>query len=530
MHCFLQNTRQSLQNLLRADCTLPLACLILGLCSAEFIAYAFYYIPLPIDLINPEGALAYSIDGLLNGTRALYRDFRIPPYSTTPYTPLFYLISSFLGLFTDHSINAIYTCGRVLCFFSSIMSAFFASRLFIISGGDRKFQAVALMLPFTILVLRPWGFVLRPDMLALALSLMGALLFFSEHRFRIALAALVLAFAWWSKQSYISAAAAIICMLFTQQRWRECMQFIGVYLASLLLLGGCTQIASHGLFFPNIFIANLTSLQTSRWGEMLIDGLLYGGATVEWLGAAGIALLFKQKIGNSRLRFLLFYAYISFALNIAGCMKEGSDYNYWLEPLFVLSVFASWGFSLLYQYNKWRGPLVLLMAASIGLPLWGSPTHFDRGMWENQRLSPNAAQAEIDTISSLQGKVLILNEGLALRSEKPLFLVDAFNARYLEELDQINTATLANQINHKTFLLLVFDHWRQPNESWWWPRQILQAIRSNYEPCKDLFQLSLWCPKKANSRLKPKRSFLYKKIHRHAKSNPVMPSQQASLN
>jgi hypothetical protein len=480
------------------------------LLNALIFAYAAYRsLPFLGDVTVPEGAIVYSVKGVLTGAWPLYRDYTVPPYGTTPYTPLFYLVSALLAGMTAKSVSAIYTCCRLLTLTSTFCSAFLAQRLFLcLKPSDYRMRYLALLLPFTILTLVAWGFAARPDMLAIMLSLAGVYVCVQSPAsiVRLASGTAILALAWWCKPSFIAAPTAIFLSLVSERAWRRAAWVAFAYLVVTATLALATQYFFHGWFFTNIITANITTLRTDQVYWLTLYGYLYLAPFIVFAATLAYLIYGRDLAQDPKARCVTLYLAVSFTLNLAACMKEGAYFNYMLEPLFIACVIAPLGVQWLLKYSYTALATPSLLLASL-LFSYHSYWYYDGAManalgaditQENSQI-----QAVIDKMDSLAGDVLTSRSALAVRSIKPVLATDLFNTRYLEEKGKLSTQILAERIRRRELAAIVAPEGCQPSVSAAsscsaWPPLMRQAISESYAPGEILNHFVFWYPRPHN--------------------------------
>jgi hypothetical protein len=103
----------------------------------------------------------------------------------------------------------------------------------------------------------------------------------------------------------------------------------------------------------------------------------------------------------------------------------------------------------------------------------------------------------LEDISQIPGSVLIGDAGLAMRSEKPVLLLDVFNASYLADADEIHFAELRKMLERREIKAVIGEFTldskigNQPI----WPRLLTELIVENYETASPIAGFWVRTPK-----------------------------------
>src|SRR5579875_658836 len=238
----------------------PLA-LMTWLAILQFTAAVVCNIRSRRDLTVPEGSIVYSIREVAAG-RPLYRDFRRPPYATTPYPPLYYLAAAapLAPLRGGTGIETVYLSGRLVTLLSTLVCLGLATDLARRAGAGR-WSAAAPLLAATSPCLIPWGFTCRPDFPALALTLAGIRCFLGRRTAAGAAAAA----AWFlaallTKQSFVAAPLAMTIGALADRSWaRAGVLLVCMALGGMVLFTACDRVTGD-VFYLNVVGANVAPL------------------------------------------------------------------------------------------------------------------------------------------------------------------------------------------------------------------------------------------------------------------------------
>ena len=341
----------------------------------------------------------------LANSGTFYYDLNSYPYTVSPYGPIWY-----------GSLAALYklglpllTAGRVLSFVSLLGILLVTWRILLLSTGDRYAAWTGLLFAASAANLSGWGTLSQSDAMALFFSVM-AFYQYSLDRLRPKTSTLVwcglaIAAAIFTKQSFLAAPAAIALLLFLQDRGRA-LRFV-------VVLGVCGTSAAlalnawtEGRYFDNAILSNLNPF-SSRNLEQHATYLLFAGGSLVVIAASGLQRGLRGGIQP-------FYAYLcaSLAILLATAPKVGSDLNYQLETMLLLSWCAAWSlhhlnfFPLLFRGDRGWVTLLqipLLLHAAVNVLGTGNSL-IERYGFEELRRAETAAFRPI--LNSTPGRVL----------------------------------------------------------------------------------------------------------------------------
>ncbi|MGI9147460.1 MAG: hypothetical protein ACR2IK_13040 [Chloroflexota bacterium] len=240
------------------------------------------------------------------------------PLTVTAYTPVYYLL---VGGLQQLSGDAGYSVGRVVSLAATLASGgVLAWTVRRVSGrwaGGALAAGLFLTQNLTVLL---WAPVHRVDPLALCFTLTGLALATSD---RTTLAALPLALAVLTKQTYV---AAPVCLLLTLwPRRRAAIGFGAVFLTGLLLCLGVGAWLTDGWLLWHTVVANANPLDFTYFAAML--GAFAQFNAVPLVAAAALFGL----PGRPRERVWRIYFLVSGLEALATIGKLGASSNYWLE-------------------------------------------------------------------------------------------------------------------------------------------------------------------------------------------------------
>ena len=217
----------------------------------------FRSVGLAWPITHPEGATIAAILRVRDG-QPLYQDFLQYPHLITPYPPVqpvgVGLMSRLLGLSILETIGLARSLTLASALAATLLIWLIARRL-----GAGRLAALAgatffLPLPF----LDEWGFAARPDVPAVALSLLALLLLVIRPR-QVWLAAVVAVLALFTKQTAVALPVAATLWLLLSRRWRDAAVFVGTW---VVLTGGTVALlnaATGGTYVLNTVLAHLNT-------------------------------------------------------------------------------------------------------------------------------------------------------------------------------------------------------------------------------------------------------------------------------
>jgi hypothetical protein len=146
-------------------------------------------------------------------------------------------------------------------------------------------------------------------------------------------AAVAFFFAFFSKQSFVAAPAALVLVLCLEKRVRASLIFaVGLAGAALLGVFLLDAVTSGG------YLANTLGALTGASGLSNLVSSLWGSRPLQWLPVA--LAVFLAARGQLRWGFPEIYLIVSTCLHTAAMLKTGSSANYLLEPAFALLLLA----------------------------------------------------------------------------------------------------------------------------------------------------------------------------------------------
>ena len=435
--------------------------------------------PMRADTTIPEGSIIYSVQQLL-GEGSLYRDFNRPPYATTAYTPLLYLLTASVAWLFGGShpdVETLYRCGRTVVLFAAggaLWCVWWLSRF--VGPGRLRWLAPLSVAWFG--QLYPWVCTTRPDALAVALSLAAVCIVARDNSVSwrsVTVAAFVSAMAMVAKQSSLAAPVAITLYLLWSSRMALAVAFAVTFGSLTALAFGLFQVIwPH--FWANVFGANVAPTMLAR-SAILTAWYGYHAWPLLGLGVVGWVCAFRSS--QPRVRLLQLHAMLALAAGVAMSVKAGAALNYFLEATFALAVFAPRGPA---AAERWSLPFAgLKWAFVLATGFFVLFRTLDRWLYP----PPVVSTQEVLTKAEAYGRpALFQDSGLAIRFGTPILLLDSFNASYLADRGVLNIEPLARELHEQSVAVVVLSQESPYASVWevsWLPTPVAREIAAHYE-------------------------------------------------
>jgi hypothetical protein len=404
---------------------------------------------------------------------------------------LYYLIAAGLARLTGGSINACYYSGRLLTMLSLVACLVLVARLARQSGANGTWSIGAALAAMTNPGLRMWAGTCRPDLLAIMLALSGfACVQLTPTCRRVAIAGTLFVAAIFTKQTMIAAPIAAGIVLVVQKKWKP-----AATLAICTIAGGVigTLLLDYwtgGMFSVNVFRANVAPLSWDQPIEFVREFYVNAARIPLFFGLLGLILSRPRRLTRTYPYWL--YAILSLVVAVILSAKAGADRNYFIEPIMAIAVLAGIGMNRLHAVTK-RFHSVRIVT-NVGIVIISiSPFLRFNDMWFNQHtyltpLDPKEMFAELD---SIDGDILFEDSGLALRSGRPILLLDTFNASYLADARLIDFTPLVRRLEQHEIgaVILKGDLQRTVCGVSWWPKDLAKAITNHYRYSRTIHEV-----------------------------------------
>jgi hypothetical protein len=396
----------------------------------------------PIELDYGEG-IVWQQAVLIPGPR-MYGNSQDLPFIVFHYPPLYHLLAhAALPLQSD-----LRAAGRLVSVLATIVIALAAAGLVLVATQqpDRPIERTALwsaavtgMFILCLHAVRSWGMVMRVDMVAIALGLLGLLVgAWANGRFWGTAAALLLCVASvFTKQSQLAPGVAVfVVALLRNPRTAVGAAVLagGAGLAALELL----QWLTSGGFLHNIIFYNINRLNLRHGYEVFrgessfrlmalmvlaailtLFGLVQRPAGGSWLGAIGASLSelrSGQQSMTARAMLLLHFALAS--LMLVTVFKNGSSFNYLIDWLCVGAVLLGVLLCDLTRAGEGPGRLLAFITTMLILGVLGLP--FRQDPIASVTSMPYEQEAFVHRIAAAEKPVASENMSLLMQAGKPI--------------------------------------------------------------------------------------------------------------
>jgi hypothetical protein len=267
-----------------------------------------------------------------------------------------------------------------------------------------------------------------------------------------------------TKQVFIAAPFAYFLWQIGSKRERRA----AVPLASCVVISAIAALemnqATHGMFFLNIFDANLASPSLIDVPRMILRTLVPEFFIVMFLGLVGAVIIFFRpaftcgkgvsEIKADLARLIILAATVSTIVFGYGVSKPGAAENYFYEPLFLWAILAAVTFHHTRTYSTSASQTAFLW---FFVALWGTFRWIEDGpdAYLRRSLHLPAGQELGELVGRTPGEMLFISNGFGLRSSRGTSIYDGFNASYLEGQGKINLTSVAQQIEERRFSALL---------------------------------------------------------------------------
>ena len=398
---------------------------------------------MPFRLDYAEGFVYFNSIRVLNG-EAIYHSIATPPHVPGFYTPIYFGSLASLMVFFGEKIEL----GRFLSFTCYLSSAFLIS-LIVYQICKSKFLSVfAALLLTSSFIFSLWAFVIRPDMLAIAIVLLGILYASTKKLNRwydLPLLALVFALAFFTKQNLVLAPAAVAIWLLLTCR-RKGVTFLLLYGVFVLIGVVIFSYQTDGSFFQQIFLY-AGKVEYSNWYPALRVALITILTTLPFFAIATAASLRKPRELTS------IYFFVSL-LGFSTLIREGGTINYLLEfvpALIIRSASSDIWFKYLFRRSVLAYLLIVVVLVS---QLFSSFSVFP---WElkNFRIEKTRFfEEEKKLILSTSGKVLAEDAFLPIAAGKKVF-IEPFTFGQATGLLFVSSDIFYNDLDSGTYELVI---------------------------------------------------------------------------
>ena len=440
------------------------------------------------DTTIPEASIVYSIRSFFDPGYSLYRDYTVAPFTTTPYTPIYYLVAAVVSEFLGGSVYDTYLAGRCVSIAAFFLSLGLIYKIATNIGIRRASAGLASLFVCGTSIVYPWAVSCRPDFLALAFGLLGVY-FVSRPETGQAGSPPTVLISWvlsfFCKQSFLSLPVSYFCFSILRGRMSDGARVLLTFVA--LVVGACflIEVATVGNFLSNVITANVAPPDFRTAFHVTKEATLESFFLVFMCGVAGAMVIISSTNTARRMkselgRFIAVAATVSTIYFTATTLKPGGAGNYFLEPLFLWAILAGALFDFLRdELGAFRRVAVLCVATFVwALPLLqisAADVEASRSspFWEHEKFS--------EAVLSTPGDILFISNGFGLRLGRGTTLYDGFNASYLEEEGKIDLSSMAQRIQRQEFSALLIQSAPEYYGYSLTPRSLKMFIKQRYQ-------------------------------------------------
>ena len=439
------------------------------------LEYQFLAITHRYSLDYGEAPLVDQAMRLAAGQNIYRADISTPPYTISNYPPLYVAVLSIsVKLFGPAST---FFVGRLISILCAWISSLCLARIVYVSTSDRIAALSAgftfLAFPFVVF----WSPLLRIDMLALALSLSGLCLLVTvpiSSRSLIA-AALLLAAAIFTRQSYALAAPLAGFVWLLARDWRQALRLAMLVGGLTLFLFFLLNTFTDGGFLFNIVTANVNEfileLLRYNWGRFRDAALI-----PLLIGAASIFLIPRW----NPLWTLATPYLVGSIVSAATIGKIGSNVNYLLELCAAVSlavgVVIAWS-RLHLSFYSLRAALLILLAFGLVKMMHTTLKDYTGDLRARRAAVRELSQLEAQ-IAETPGPILADEYmGMLTLQGRPL-VIQPFEVTQLAWAGKWDQTPLLESINQKEYSSIIIYDRPWSNERW--TAEMLEAITQSY--------------------------------------------------
>jgi hypothetical protein len=455
---------------LRPAESLLLVCTLLGTLAVLVPWWRLATFPYQIDYgegLMLEGALS------LRQGRPLYPAASQLPVVLHVYGPLAYAATAA----TLRPGHISFTPGRVLILLCALaLSAVIATLLRRWTGSLQIAVAFGLIL-LAVPAFRFWTYLLRADLIGIALSISGLALFAFKPRYNH-WSVFFFTAALFCKYSLLAAPLAVLLHLLLLRQVKDAVRF-----ATLLALGSGAAFAAFQIKTGGGFAFHMFSTHPDPYSFAQVAGL----TGVVWLSApivTALALFHILRKIRSREPDIAALYFVAASITSLTSGKQGSTTNHFLEWMVAACLCAGMGYAALKSQHPRRLlpiTVALVLSMAVGLFTQNRPTQ-----------QPYAELSDCSGIynyvaNTNSSRVLSQSLGPLLLSGKPVLLTDPFVYGQLVQHGIWSDDNLIQLVNERFFdviLTTVDPAHVQTGDGNIWPPSLLDAMARHYRVVK----------------------------------------------
>lgn len=435
----------------------------------QFVQITSAFIAWPWQFDFSEGVNLNAAMQLASGHN-IYHPGDPGSFTSAPYPPFFYLLTAPISQITGPSLLG----GRLL----SLLATLAVSVLLVVAVGkvtrywSAGILAGALWLTFSPVMI--WAALYTQHIFALALGMAGlvwVMLKPDARRFAFVVGPLLLALAFFTKQSAVDMAAAATLWLLLRDPKKglrfglllAALVLVPFFAANLLLNGGLWEhtITNQGLPASG---RRFTRLLGRLWGEhwpVLSLGIACVPATI-----VALALSWRKRANvlGSQLTLAVFYFVIAMASVLVRLGRTGVNYNHFIDCLLPACLLFGLALGWLLRALETSRTTPRLFAgagvACMAIVLlsqtlaFTDPHNWYSGIWPDPA-ADKQMQSWSDRVAAIPGDVFSEDEYLVLRNGKSVLYDDDFMFMTLASLGKWDQSTFVQSLRDRRFGLVI---------------------------------------------------------------------------
>ena len=420
------------KNLLDISEWVLLAAVVVG--AALTLRLAIHQFPIPYQLNYEEGNVLNAAVRITQGANP-YPAIQPPIFVFNSYGPVaYYLIAPLVKYF-----GPAFLYPRLIICIAGLTVAALISVLLRQRGVGWKMAVSFGLLYLTMPVVRDWIFLLRVDLLAVALTLAGlTVCCLYAHGWYLAAPLFVASV--YTKQTMIAAPVACCLLLVLRKEWRKAATMAALMVGLSLALFLVFQIDTHGWFAFHIFRTYREPYFLSNWTVIFLPALRACAIPVI-LAIAPVVRDVRNRDGSLP---AIYFALATLATLTGG--KVGSDTNHLLEWLASLCIAAGLGYHALGRHVRANWALALVPISLSAILLFTLPLELDV---EPSRDGCPEAYAYVKGHPGT--RFLSGNVGALVVAGKPVTFSDGFAYAFLVKSSTLSDQELASEIRDRYY-------------------------------------------------------------------------------
>ena len=409
-----------------------LAALVFG--AALTLRLAIHQFPIPYQLNYEEGNVLNAAVRITQGANP-YPAIQPPIFIFNSYGPVtYYLLAPLVKYF-----GPVFLYPRLIICIAGLTIAALISVLLLQLGVGWKVAVSFGLLYLTMPVVDDWIFLLRVDLVAVALTLAGLTIccLFPQHW---SLAATLFVAGIYTKQMMIAAPAACCLLLVLRKEWRKAAALAALMVGISLALFVVLEMETHGWFAFHIFRTYRDPYFLSNWATIFLPALRVHAIPVI-LAIALVARDARNREGS----LPGIYFVLATLMTLTGG-KVGSDTNHLLEWLASVCIAAGLGYHALERHVRARWALALVPISLSAIVLFTLPLELDV---EPSRDGCPEAYAYVKGHPGTH--FLSGNIGALVVAGKPVTFSDGFAYAFLVKSSTLSDQGLAGEVRARYY-------------------------------------------------------------------------------